>query len=387
MTTQRNLSISALVLVMAAGTGWTPGHGVSWQLTDTGSTARFRGLAPVDASVAWAAGSAGTVLRTVDAGRTWTSLGPPAAAGLEFRDIEAHDARSAVALTVGTGTDSRIYTTTDAGRTWTETFRNEDPVAFYDCLAFSDHRRSAGSPFTESASTESPSTGPSSTGPSSAGSSSAGSSSAGRRHGLALSDPVDGKFRILATRDGGRTWDVVPSTGMPDALPGEFAFAASGTCLVSAGRDYWFATGGGATARVFHSRDGGRTWSVTDSPVPSGPSAGIYGLAFRDSRHGLAVGGDYVTPAAAPDGAAVTRDGGRHWDVSRRVPGAYRSGVTWKGHSRTAIAVGPTGSDISYDGGRTWRNFDTGSFDAVACTSTGACWASGQSGRIARLRH
>ena len=117
----------------------------------------------------------------------------------------------------------------------------------------------------------------------------------------------------------------------------------------------------------------------------SGPSAGIYSLAFRDARTGIAVGGDYTAETAAPDGSAVTRDGGRRWTVSKKVPGEYRSGAAWTGWGRTALAVGPTGSDISYDGGVTWRRFDTGSFDAVACAGDGSCWASGRDGRIARL--
>ncbi|MFD0520716.1 WD40/YVTN/BNR-like repeat-containing protein [Paractinoplanes durhamensis] len=125
------------------------------------------GLAPVSDRVAWAAGTAGTILRTTDGGRDWQSVGPADAAALQFRDIEAFDARSAVALTIGNGTDSRLYATADGGKSWTETFRNEDPNAFYDCVTFLD-----------------------------------------RRHGLALSDPVDGKFRILATSDGGRSWAV-----------------------------------------------------------------------------------------------------------------------------------------------------------------------------------
>ncbi|GAA0436189.1 oxidoreductase [Actinoplanes capillaceus] len=329
---------------MLGGFGFTPDRGPSWQLTDTGVTARFRGLAPVSGKVAWAAGSAGTVLRTVDGGRTWASVGPPEAAALQFRDIEAADARHAVALTIGNGADSRIYATADGGVTWTETFRNDEPAAFYDCMTFLD-----------------------------------------RRHGLALSDPVGGRFRILATSDGGRTWRVRPTDGMPDALPGEFAFAASGTCLVSAGGHAWFATGGDVTARVFASRDGGRSWTVSDSPVPSGPSAGIYSLAFRDPWHGLAVGGDYAAPTAAPAGSAVTRDGGRRWTVSRTVPGEYRSGVAWTGRGRTALTVGPTGSEISYDGGVTWRRFDTGSFDAVVCAPDRSCWASGEKGRVAKL--
>ena len=351
MRSLRTLTAAALGLVVLAGTAGFSAHGrtPTWQLTDTGVTAQFRGLAPVSDRVAWVAGTAGTILRTVDGGRSWQQVSPPGAAELQFRDIEAFDARRAVALTIGEGTDSRIYTTSDGGRSWTESFRNDEPTAFYDCLTFTD-----------------------------------------RRHGLALSDPVGGKFRILATSDGGRTWAVRPTTGMPDALPGEFAFAASGTCLVSADRwgagRAWFATGGAERARVFATTDNGRTWRVTDSPLPSGPSAGIYSLAFRDPRHGIAVGGDYAVPASAPDGSATSRDGGRTWTTSAVVPGEYRSGVDWVGAGPVALTVGPTGSDVSTDGGRTWRRFDTGSFDAVLCAPDRSCWASGTQGRVAKLR-
>jgi photosystem II stability/assembly factor-like uncharacterized protein len=339
----RRLSIAALALATIAGlTGFSSGPHLSWHLTDTGTTARFRGLAPVSASVAWVAGAAGTVLRTVDGGRHWASVGPADASALEFRDIEAFDARHAVALTIGQGPDSRIYSTSDGGRSWTQSFQNDDPAAFYDCMTFLDPR-----------------------------------------HGLALSDPVDGKFRILATADGGRHWGVQSSAGMPAALTGEFAFAASGTCLVSTQGRAYFASGGGSSARVFSSADFGRTWKVVDSPLPSGASAGIYSLAFADPSHGIAVGGDYVTPAAAPDGAAYLS--GHRWTVSKTVPGAYRSGAAWIGHGPAALTVGPTGSDVSWDGGRTWKPFDTGSFDAVMCAHDGACWASGEQGRVARL--
>jgi photosystem II stability/assembly factor-like uncharacterized protein len=342
----RKASMAAVALgVLVASAGFTGTPSPSWELSPTGSTARLRGLSVVSAGTVWASGSQGTVLRTVNGGRTWSSVGPPGTETLEFRDIEAFDARRAVVLSIGSGEDSRVYRTADGGRTWTETFRNTDPAAFYDCLTFLDER-----------------------------------------HGLALSDPVDGRFRILSTADAGRTWSVLPAAGMPAALPGEFAFAASGTCLVSAGGRAYFATGGGATARVFRSDDRGRTWRVTDTPVPSGPSAGIYSLAFRDRDHGVAVGGDYATPNAAPDAAAVTRDGGRTWTSAAREPGEYRSGAAWMTRLGPVLAVGPTGSDISYDGGRHWSPFDPGSFDAVDCAGLAVCYASGEQGRIARLR-
>ena len=346
MTSLRKLSavLLGLTVLVTSGGFTSGGRQPSWQLSDTGVTARFRGLAPVSDRIAWVAGSAGTILRTSDGGRSWQDVSPPGTAELQFRDIEAIDGRTAVALTIGEGEQSRLYRTEDAGRTWAETFRNDDPVAFYDCITFLDRRR-----------------------------------------GLALSDPVGGKFRILATSDGGRTWAVRPTTGMPDALAGEFAFAASGTCLVSTDSRAWFATGGGERARVFTSDNAGRTWTVTDSPVPSGPSAGIYSLAFKDARTGIAVGGDYAAETSAPDGSATTRNGGRTWTTSATVPGEYRSGATFIGSGPRALAVGPTGSDISYDNGKTWTGFDTGSFDAVLCAPDHSCWASGATGRVAKL--
>ncbi|MFC7549129.1 oxidoreductase [Plantactinospora sp. GCM10030261] len=340
------IALSAVVLTATSGFTWQPEP--SWRSGDSGVTARLRGLAAVSPSVAWASGSAGTVLRTVDGGRTWRSVGPTGVEELQFRDIEAIDADTAVVLSIGPGAESRVYRTDNAGRSWRETFRNDDERAFYDCMAFFD-----------------------------------------RRTGLALSDPVDGKFRILSTSDGGRTWSVLPTDGMPAALDGEFAFAASGTCVVTAddhSGNAWFATGGGAQARVFHSADRGRTWSVTTTPVPSGPSAGIYSLAFRTAKQGVAVGGDYVTPDSAPDAAATSRDGGRTWTGATREPGEYRSGSAWISRVLPwALAVGPTGSDLSVDGGRTWTRFDTGSYDAVDC-AFGACYASGEQGRVATLR-
>ncbi|MEV6016762.1 oxidoreductase [Streptomyces sp. f51] len=343
----------AAALVVAAPAAAVPQHAHDtartphWALKDSGTDARFRGLSAVSRDTAWVAGSKGTVLRTTDGGAVWRNVSPPGAADLEFRDIEAFDARRAVVLAIGEGEASRVYRTEDGGTTWTESFRNTDARAFYDCLTFLD-----------------------------------------RRHGLAMSDPVDGRFRILSTSDGGRTWKVLPGEGMPAAEDGEAGFAASGQCLVGSGpRDVWLATGGGARARVLHSADRGLTWTAADTPVPAGdPARGVFALAFRDRVHGIAVGGDYRADQASPRAAAVTPDGGRTWTTADRPPPAYRSGVTWLPHSRTAaLAVGPTGTDLTTDGGRTWRTLDTGSYDTVDCTPDLGCWASGEKGRIARL--
>jgi photosystem II stability/assembly factor-like uncharacterized protein len=341
---RRTAALTLLLVLALAATASAHDEPPRWIPVPTGSDQQYRGLDAVDKRVAWVGGSAGEVLRTTDGGASWQDVSPPDSAGLLFRDVEAQSARRASVMAIGEGDASRIYTTTDGGRSWRLAFVNDDPDAFYDCMDFF----------------------------------------AGGRRGLALSDPVGGKFRIAATDDGGESWHVLPNDGMPPAVAGEFAFAASGTCLVTSGRDAWFASGGGAS-RVFHSRDGGLTWTVTAAPIPAVPDAGgVFSLAFRNPRDGVMVGGDFSAPANGADASGFTRDGGATWRPGGDLSG-YRSGVDWVTFSRaTVIAVGPTGSDVSYDGGRSWTAFDTAHYDAVDCVPF-TCWASGPNGAVAVL--
>lgn len=319
--------------------------GLSWRMLHTATVNHFRGLAAVSRNIAWLGGYDGMVLRTVDGGRTWTDVSPSGASDLQFRDISAFDARHAVAMAAGSGTDSRMYVTNDGGRSWRVAYQNTNPAAFFDCMSFTN-----------------------------------------RRHGLVLSDPVEGRFRILATRDGGRTWRVLPSAGMPLAQPGEAAFAASGECLTTSGRHSWFGTGGGTSSRIYHSRNGGQTWTVRDTPIVSGASAGVIGLAFRTPWLGVAVGGDFNKPAGATNVAAYSWFGSK-WISAAHQPSGYRSGVAWVPRTfATVIAVGLTGTDVSYNAGRDWHTFDTGQFDTVSCSRDGACWAAGDLGRVAVLQ-
>jgi photosystem II stability/assembly factor-like uncharacterized protein len=323
----------------------THGRAPSWELLPTGSTSHFRGLSPISRDVAWVSGYDGLVLRTVDGGRSWIDSSPADAAGLQFRDISAFDENRAVAMSAGSGSDSRLYSTADGGRTWQLAYQNTDPAAFFDCMAFYDSR-----------------------------------------HGLVMSDPVNGRFRILSTRDSGQTWKVLPDAGMPAALTDEFGFAAGGECLTTSGRHAWFGSGGGSTARIFHSGDGGLTWDVRDSPLLSSPSAGVFALAFRTPALGIAVGGDFAAPTASTKVSAVSYLNGP-WRLPRTEPSGYRSGVTFVPRTlATVVSVGLSGSDVSDDGGRHWQTFDTGQFDTVSCAKDGSCWASGDLGRVAVLR-
>jgi photosystem II stability/assembly factor-like uncharacterized protein len=308
----------------------------------SGVTARLRGISAVSSSVAWASGAGGTILRTVDGGRTWQPRSIPATATLDFRDVDAFSDRVAYVLSIGSGESSRIYRTSDGGEHWDLQFANADPKVFLDAMSFADET-----------------------------------------HGVAFSDSVDGAFVVLTTSDG-RTWTRVPGDRLPPALKGEGAFAASGSNIAMVGRDrIWIGT---TASRVLRSIDGGRTWTVNKTPLATGTATGIFSMAFRDRDHGIVVGGNYQKEQDAIDNAAVTSDGGSTWTLVKGL-GGFRSAVAWLPESaNTLIAVGPSGIDLSYDEGRTWTARGTEGFDAVGVVPKGvAAYASGSRGRIARL--
>jgi photosystem II stability/assembly factor-like uncharacterized protein len=260
-----------------------------WQVQTVDTKSDFRGLCVVSPNVAWVSGTAGTFARTTDGGRTWSVGTVPGAEKLDFRDVEAFGATTAYLLSAGAGDASRIYKTVDGGRSWAMQFKSAEPGAFLDALAFWDEQ-----------------------------------------NGVALGDPILGLFQLLATADGGGHWKPVGAKIFPPALPGEGAFAASGTCLVTRGEtDVWFATGGAKTARIFHSRDRGKTWEVSETPILAGvASAGIFSIAFRDRQHGMIVGGDYRKPHETGATAAITSDSGKTWNLlDQRLP--FCSAVAW----------------------------------------------------------
>jgi photosystem II stability/assembly factor-like uncharacterized protein len=172
-------------------------------------------------------------------------------------------------------------------------------------------------------------------------------------------------------------------------LPGEAAFAASGTCLTVFGTsNVWIGTGGGARARVFRSSDRGRTWSVADTPVHAGNSAsGIFSVAFTDAQHGVVVGGEYTKPKTPFDNVAVTSDGGATWRLARGpLPVGYMSAVAYlpETNGRSLVAVGLAGTAKSDDAGERWTMVDTVPYNSVVFASPTAGWAAGPRGRVAK---
>jgi photosystem II stability/assembly factor-like uncharacterized protein len=102
-----------------------------WQAQHSHTESNFRGLCVVGHKVAWASGSKGTFIRTIDGGETWQARKVPGAEELDFRDVEALDGDTAWLLSIGNGPESRIYKTTDGGSRWTLQFQNNKSEAFF----------------------------------------------------------------------------------------------------------------------------------------------------------------------------------------------------------------------------------------------------------------
>lgn len=315
----------------------------------TGTTAEFRGMVAVNANVVWASGSGGVVIRTIDGGAHWTADTIAGATELFLTDISAFNGHEAWVV----GTDFRgnghvaIYHTDDSARTWQPQWSLADPKVFLDGVAFADPTC-----------------------------------------GLAISDPIDGRVTLYRTQDGS-TWERIDPTLFPAIQPNEASFAASGTALTVRGKEAWFATGGGPKARVFHSPDFTApkpAWTAADTPLPGNATTGLFGLAFRDAMHGVAIGGDYQHPADSSANVVVTNDGGATWTLAgRTTPTGVRYGVAYLPGTATLIAPAPNGTGLSTDEGRTWRTLDPASANTVACADGQTCWLAGVHGRVTKV--
>ena len=319
---------------------------VRWENQKSNTRASIRGISAVDNRTCWISGSLGTFARTTDGGRTWTASRIPGNEELDFRDIEAFDENTALVLSAGR--PAKIFKTLDGGTTWEEKYSNQTEGIFFDAMAFWN-----------------------------------------KDSGIAVSDPIDGRFVLIRTFDAGESWDEIPMENSPMALTDEAGFAASGTCLTVSGKGHvWFGTGG-AAARIHHSNDWGKTWTVHSTPLLSGlPSQGIFSIAFKDINNGIIVGGDYQNPENRNLCTAKTEDGGNTWThIAENSVRGYRSCVMFvPGTKSTYIAIGRGGSDITIDDGKNWNPLNNNGYYCLSIEKAGRVgWAAGTDGRIAKL--
>ena len=377
------VALSAMGFAQSAASAQPPSEAV-WQMQDSGTPAGLRGIDSVDGKVAWASGARGTVLRTLDGGAHWLKCTVPDVEAdgvmLDFRGVQAWDAKTAIVMASGPGEKSRLYKTTDGGINWDLLITNPDSDGFWDALHMTS--RDTGVLIGDAVK----------------------GNFALEHHTIERRDP---SFPLFATQDGGATWRRIDNGLLYARLdekgnPAEPIFAASNSSLLSIGSNFetLFITGGARSA-LHHVRFPNglvpilckgpcATVSKTDAPLAAGETAGGFSLAARLDPAGspvvVAVGGDFNRPDATAGTAATcllktdSKGGDYQCQASSTPPHGYRSSVQWSEALMAWIAAGPNGSDISRDDGRTWQPLDGGNWNALSLP-----FAVGPQGRIAKL--
>ena len=311
-----------------------------WKQVQSPGKASLRGLSPISEQVCWASGSGGTWLKTEDGGASWQTGTVAGLDTVDFRSIHAFDAQTAVAASAGQ--PAVIYRTEDGGRNWNKVHQ-EGGEAFFDAIQFIDAQR-----------------------------------------GYVLGDPIGGKWMILETLDGGRSWH--PLAKLPDAVQGEAAFAASSSSLLVDSEGLVFATGG-TVSRLHRYTFASQSWGVREltDMIQGEPSQGVFAATSLPGAGGLVlVGGDYLKPENRIANALLVL--GEVTISTSEGPSGYRSGVAFLQDKEWVVVVGPGGSDFSTDGAHSWQPFSTSGYHAVKVAPDGkTLWASGGQGRLGKL--
>lgn len=302
----------------------------------------FRGLYILDSNTLWISGTNGVVIHSFDGGMTWKIDSISEARELDFRDV--HALNDSTALVLSAGSPGKILKTSNKGNTWKEAYANYDSLIFYDGMDFWNEQE-----------------------------------------GIVFGDPIHRKMQMLYTNDGGTTWTKIDSTNLPKTLPIEAAFAASGTGIITLGNTKIYIGTGGEQARFITSNDKGKTWNYFSTPMLQGTaSKGIYSMAFKDDKNGVAVGGNWEN-IECDSSKMYTNDGGRTWHLSNGIQ-HYRSCVA---HVKddVYISTGTSGTDISYDGGKSWQFLDSVSLNAIQFFPNSLSGIGvGSKGKIVRLK-
>ncbi len=307
----------------------------------TGKPTSIRGLSVVDDNVAWISGNRGYIAITRDGGKSWDWTQVKGFEKADFRDIEAFSDKTAVIMS--SGTPALVLKTTDGGATWQEKYRNTDTTYFLDAMDFDNPK-----------------------------------------HGLILGDPIKNKFLLLETNDGGETW--APFKNMPDALPGEAAFAASGTCLRVTNGSVLIASGG-INSRLISYTQKKEIWDYTNFPITHGKaSQGAFSVAVG-KNNGIMIGGNYEKDKIT-DSVSVSYIPRpfKLLNITVKQPAGFQSCVEYI-TGNIFLATGTPGSNITIDGGKTWKQIDSISYNVCRKAKHGKLvLLAGNGGKIGILK-
>lgn len=316
------------------------------EILQQGKPTSIRGLSVVDNEVAWISGSKGYVALTIDGGKTWEWQQAKGFEKADFRDIEAFSAKEAIIMS--SGTPALVLKTIDGGVSWQVKYKNTDTTYFFDAMDFAD-----------------------------------------KLHGYILGDPIENRFVLMETKDGGEHW--LLADNRPKALPGEAAFAASGTCLrVDSTNGIDIVTGGSRSRHLIliNNRMATNGWMSSDLKLIQGKSSqGAFSVANGDGT--VVVGGDYQNDHSVDSVAEYWHQTGGHSGTPRLAnppPSGFQSCVECIS-GKIFLSTGTPGSNITKDGGKTWAKIDGTSYNVCRKAKHGKLvLLAGDNGKIGILK-
>lgn len=321
------------------------------QLLTLGTNTSLRGMSISADKTIWVSGTNGTIGKSVDSGKSWRWLTIEGFEKKDFRDIEAFDSSTAIAMAVGN--PAVIIKTRDGGATWKKVYEREMEGMFLDAMDFKD-----------------------------------------KKEGICIGDPINTVkannkfFYIIKTHDGGETWQEESPNKLFSAQPGEAIFAASGTniyFLNQRGYKYAFVTGGAVSKLYLVGRQGKKS-KVVPIPVTQGKeTAGTFSMATDRQKTFYCVGGDYKAPTDSYHNYAYTTSFGDKWlSPQAGSPFGYRSCIQII-KNKTLVTCGPSGVDFYGNGQKEWKKASLEGFNVCIVSQDKQVFFAGEKGKIGKL--
>jgi len=318
------------------------------EILNTGIKTSIRGLSVVNNNVVWVSGSNGMVGKSSNAGKNWKWMTVKGFEKNEFRDIEAFDANTAIIMAIPDAENvhpANILKTTDGGETWKIVYENKTKGMFLDAMEFRDPK-----------------------------------------NGTVIGDPVEGKFFIAKTTDGGNSWNELSAEERFVADSGEAFFASSGTNIRMLYNGSVVIASGGKNSRLFYDK------TVFDLPMTKGKeTAGTNSVAVFDNYKKnkankiVVVGGDFTADSLTDKNCFVSNNGGKTWERPKAPPHGYRSCVEFL-NKETIVTCGLNGVDYSFDGGKNFYWISKEGFHVCRYARIGnTVYLAGGNGKIGKL--
>lgn len=343
MVTNLKKIVLSLLLFVVASFVKGQGHSPVIEMVTSGTNTSLRGLSVVNDNVVWVSGSNGTVGRSTNAGKNWKWFTVKGFEKKEFRDIEAFDGATAVIMAVGE--PAYILKTHDGGESWRVVYENKNKGMFLDAMEFWNEQS-----------------------------------------GIVIGDPVDGRFFIARTFDGGSAWNEIPFENRPAADTGEACFAASGTNIRALDKDEAVFVSGGSRSRMFT-----RNLKIELPIIQGTESTGANSISVFDDnkRKGgkrmIVVGGDFKSDSSSMKNCFLTSDHGKTWYAPKVPPHGYRSCVEFLS-KQDILTCGVNGVDYSFDSGKTFNLISHEGFHVCRIAKYGpSIFLAGNNGRVAKV--